>query len=87
MLIVMNSDATQLDISSVMARAESFGMTGHLVRGVERTAIAVTGEPKPVMRDHFIQMQGVNHVVPITKPYKLTRVNSIPMTRSSPSME
>lgn len=71
MLIVMNTDATQTEISTVIERAEALGLTTHLVRGVERTAIGVTGNLQPVMRDHFIQLAGVQDVMPISKPYKL----------------
>ena len=71
MLIVMNTDATQNEISAVIERAEAMGLTTHLVRGDERTAIGVTGNLQHVMRDHFIQLEGVQDVVPISKPYKL----------------
>ncbi len=71
MLIVMNSDATQTDISSVIERAEALGLTTHLVRGVERTAIGLTGNLQSVMRDQFVHLHGVMDVMPISKPYKL----------------
>ena len=71
MLIVMSADATQSQISAVVERAEALGLTAHLVRGVERTAIGITGDPRPVVRDQFLQVPGVQDVVPITKPYKL----------------
>ncbi|HUF37979.1 MAG TPA: 3-deoxy-7-phosphoheptulonate synthase [Anaerolineales bacterium] len=71
MLVVMNTDAAQKEISAVIERAESLGLTTHLVRGTDRTAIGLTGDLGPVMRDHFIQLSGVQDVVPISKPYKL----------------
>ena len=71
MLIVMNTDASQTEISAVIERADAMGLTTHIVRGEERTAIGLTGNLQPVMRDHFIQLQGVQDVVPISKPYKL----------------
>jgi 3-deoxy-7-phosphoheptulonate synthase len=67
----MNREATQKEIGAVLKRAEALGMTPHLVVGSERTAIGVTGDPRPVARDQFIQLPGVLDVVPITKPYKL----------------
>jgi len=67
----MHSDATQNEISAVVDRAEALGLQAHLVRGIERTAIGITGDPRPVHRDQFIQLPGVQDVVPITKPYKL----------------
>lgn len=71
MLIVMNLDASQTDISAVIERAEALGLTTHLVRGVERTAIGLTGDLQTITRDQFIQLQGVQDVMPISKPYKL----------------
>jgi 3-deoxy-7-phosphoheptulonate synthase len=67
----MKSDATQTDISKVIGRAESLDLDTHLVRGVERTAIGLTGNLQSVMRDQFIHLSGVQDVMPISKPYKL----------------
>jgi 3-deoxy-7-phosphoheptulonate synthase len=71
MFIVMQTDATQLEISNIVERAEMLGLKAHLVRGTERTAIGIMGDSRPIVRDQFIQMPGVLEVVPITKPYKL----------------
>ncbi len=71
MLIVMHSDATQKDISKVVDQAERLGLKAHLLHGVERKALAITGDPRPVVRDQFLHMPGVQSIVPITKPYKL----------------
>ena len=68
MLIVMNSDASQTEISKVIERAETFNLDTHLVRGVERTAIGLTGNLQSVTRDQFVHLTGVQDVVPISKP-------------------
>ena len=71
MLIIMQSNAHQKDISAIIERADSLGLTAHLSRGSERTVIGIIGETRPLPRDQFIRMEGVREVVPITKPYKL----------------
>lgn len=71
MLIVMNSQAAQTEISAIFEKAEAVGLTAHLVRGHERIAFAITGDVRPVSFEYFRHMAGVNEVVPISKPYKL----------------
>jgi 3-deoxy-7-phosphoheptulonate synthase len=72
MLIVMNTAATQTEISNIVERAEALGLQAHIVRGAERTAIGITGEPPRYNRDAFVTMPGVKEVVPISKPYKIS---------------
>lgn len=71
MLIVMNSQAAQTEISAIFEKAEAVGLTAHLVRGHERIAFAITGDVRPVSFEYFRHMSGVNEIVPISKPYKL----------------
>ena len=71
MLIIMQTNATQKDISAIIGCADSLGLTAHLSRGSERTVIGIIGETRPLPRDQFIRLEGVREVVPITKPYKL----------------
>lgn len=71
MLIIMNSNAKQSEISAVVDKAEHLGLSAHLSQGVERTVIGVIGDTRPVIQDQFHRMKGVSDVIPITKPYKL----------------
>ena len=71
MLIVMNSQAAQSEISAIFEKAEAVGLKAHLVRGQERIAFAITGDVRPVSFEYFRHMSGVNTIVPISKPYKL----------------
>jgi len=43
MMIVMRNDATEEQIQLAVARVETLGMHGHLVRGTERTVIGWLG--------------------------------------------
>jgi len=84
MLIVMNTNASQNEISSVVSRAEELGLQAHLSRGEERTVIGVVGDTRQVTRDHFRRLKGVADVVPITRPYKLASREFHPEDTSFP---
>lgn len=71
MMIIMRTDATQGDITTVVERVETNGFKAHLSRGTERTVIGVVGNSRPSNLDQFLHLSGVDRVVPITRPYKL----------------
>ncbi len=71
MMIVMRTDATQDQISSVVARVEQHGLAAHLSRGTERTVIGVVGDGRPIPQENFLTLPGVDHTVAISRPYKL----------------
>ena len=71
MLIVMKQTATDDDIAAVIQRVESVGARVHVSRGQELTLIGAIGDREHVARIEPDAMRGVDHVVPILKPYKL----------------
>jgi len=74
MMIIMRTDATPEQIAAVVKRVEMAGLRTHLSEGEERTvigAIGVIGTGEPVNREQFLYMQGVDRVMPISRPYKL----------------
>jgi 3-deoxy-7-phosphoheptulonate synthase len=71
MMIIMRSDATSEQVTSVVKKVESFGLQGHLSQGVERTVIGVVGDRRHVNEGQFLYLPGVDRVVPISRPYKL----------------
>jgi 3-deoxy-7-phosphoheptulonate synthase len=73
MLIVMRVAATDEEITDVIERVGSLGLTAHVSKGEERTVIGAVGEGTVAYQYHpmFIAMQGVDRVVPISRPYKL----------------
>jgi 3-deoxy-7-phosphoheptulonate synthase len=71
MMIIMRSDATPSQISAVVERVEENGLRAHLSQGEERTVIGAIGDGRPIIKDQFIQMAGVDRIVPISRPYKL----------------
>lgn len=72
MIIVMQKGATARQISSVTARVEQSGRQVHLSTGEERTIIGVVGDGRPLDRTQFELMDGVEKIVPILSPFKLS---------------
>src|SRR5512146_2756668 len=71
MMIIMRTDATPEQISTVVEHVETNGLRAHLSSGAERTIIGAIGESRLVNQDHFLHLPGVDRVVPISRPYKL----------------
>ncbi|HLM30474.1 MAG TPA: 3-deoxy-7-phosphoheptulonate synthase [Solirubrobacterales bacterium] len=70
-MIVMKEEATPDQIEAVIDRVESVGAKAHVSRGELVTVIGAIGD-----RDHVANLglegaEGVDHLVPILKPYKL----------------
>ena len=72
MIVVMKVDSRQKEIDDILKRLAERGLTGHLSKGVERTVIGVVGQTYPELRDMLELLPGVEDVIPITKPYKLS---------------
>jgi len=74
MIVVMSKDCGDKEAAEVIRRLEAAGVTAHLSRGVERTVIGVLGTSPALLelRDTLQLLPGVEQVVPITKPYKLS---------------
>lgn len=71
-IVVMSKDSGEKEIESVLERITEQGLSGYLSRGVERTVIGVVGQTFPQLRDMLEVMPGVEEVIPISKPYKLS---------------
>jgi 3-deoxy-7-phosphoheptulonate synthase len=72
MMIVMQPDATDEQVRSVVERVRSVGASPHVSAGEEVTVIGAIGDREHVMRLGLEGAPGVAQVVPILKPYKLS---------------
>jgi len=72
MLVVMKKEASEQQMAGVMQKLTQTGLTGHISQGVERTVIGVVGQTYPELRDTLELLPGVDEVIPISKPYKLS---------------
>jgi 3-deoxy-7-phosphoheptulonate synthase len=71
MMIVMQQDATEEQIQSVVAHIESVDARAQLIRGEELVVIGAIGDREHIQRLELEGAPGVDKLVPILKPYKL----------------
>jgi 3-deoxy-7-phosphoheptulonate synthase len=71
MMIVMKEEATEEQIQAVVERVESVGCSAHLSQGELLTVIGALGDRDKVAGLGLEGAPGVDHLVPILKPYKL----------------
>ncbi len=74
MMIVMKEGATEEQISAVVDRVESVGCSAHVSKGELLTVIGAIGDRDRVADLGLEGAPGVDHLVPILKPYKLASV-------------
>ena len=88
MLIVMKANASEEQVRSVCQKIESFGFRAHSIPGAQRTAIGITGNEGEIDTGTFDEMQGVQEVIRVSKPYKhavCRRISSKSSTVPPPS--
>jgi 3-deoxy-7-phosphoheptulonate synthase len=71
MMIVMKEGATDDQVRAVVDRVESVGCSAHISKGDVLTVIGAIGDRDRVAALGLEGTPGVDHLVPILKPYKL----------------
>jgi 3-deoxy-7-phosphoheptulonate synthase len=71
MMIVMKEGATEEQIDAVVKRVEAVGCSAHASKGELLTVIGAIGDRDTVQNLGLEGAPGVDHLVPILKPYKL----------------
>jgi 3-deoxy-7-phosphoheptulonate synthase len=71
MMIVMKEGATEEEIATVIEKVERVGCTAHVSKGELLTVIGAIGDRDKDQQLSLEGTPGVDHVVPIAKPYKL----------------
>jgi 3-deoxy-7-phosphoheptulonate synthase len=71
MMIVMKEGATPDQVDAVVTRVESVGAQAHVSQGELVTVIGAIGDREHVANLGLEGFPGVDHLVPILKPYKL----------------
>ena len=84
MIIIMRMESTKAEIETVIKRVESNGFIPHPIIGEQRSVIAVIGDNPIVKREMFLRLPGVDRVLPISRPYKITSREVIPDDTSFP---
>src|SRR3954462_6115851 len=70
-MIVMKEGASRQEVDAVITRVESVGARAHVSEGELVTVIGAIGDREHVANLQLDGFPGVDHVTPITKPYKL----------------
>ncbi len=71
MIVVMKTGATEAQVIGVQKQIRELGFKDHVIRGVERSVVAVLGQVYPELIDELSVVDGVDSVVRISKPFKL----------------
>ena len=71
MMIVMKEGATEAEVDAVVKRVESVGCSAHISTGELLTVIGAIGDRDKVTDLGLEGAPGVDHLVPILRPYKL----------------
>ncbi len=71
MIIVMESEATELQVQAVIGKLEENGLKVHLSTGDSRTIIGVIGDKRLIAEMPVEAMEGVEKTISVTESYKL----------------
>ncbi|MEZ6134488.1 MAG: 3-deoxy-7-phosphoheptulonate synthase [Pirellulaceae bacterium] len=71
MIVVMEKNATDEQISHMTDRVHELGLKAHVIRGTERTVIAAVGDERITKAESLESGPGVSEVLPILAPYKV----------------
>jgi 3-deoxy-7-phosphoheptulonate synthase len=71
MIVVMELDASGEQIDHAAERITALGLRAHVIRGTERTVIAVIGEERKITKETLEVIPGVSAVMPVLAPYKM----------------
>ncbi len=71
MIIVTTAHVSQDALDRIVEHVESAGMRAHVSRGEHRTVIGCIGEDAKLSELALTQLEGVERVIPVLKPYRL----------------
>lgn len=71
MLVVMEKNITEKKIQAVITAIEKRGYTARTIPVGDRVSIGILHNKNSIEAAHFLGLDGVKEVIPVTKPYKL----------------
>ena len=78
MIVVMKANASEDQINHVKELIREMGLTDHPIQGSELTVVAVIGDDRKKDSNVLENLPGVDRVVPILAPYKLSSSQTKP---------
>ncbi|HZT96735.1 MAG TPA: 3-deoxy-7-phosphoheptulonate synthase [Chloroflexota bacterium] len=79
MIIVMRRNATHQHVENVVGHVHELGYRAHVSAGEETVIIGVIGHSRPDQLESLADLPGVDHLMPVTKPYKLASRDFSPL--------
>jgi len=77
-IIILQPNVSDEQVSHVVERVESLGLRAHLSRGTHRTIIGVIGDEDRLRVEPLLAISGVQSVIPVLPPYKLASKEAHP---------
>ncbi|HRW34602.1 MAG TPA: 3-deoxy-7-phosphoheptulonate synthase [Thermotogota bacterium] len=71
MIVILKKNHSEGDLEHIIEITKELGFKSHISRGTEKTIIGVIGDDSYVSVDRFENLQYVDKVVKVLKPYKL----------------
>lgn len=71
MIIRLRQGAGSVEIDEVVRRIEQHGLKPDISQGVDRVVIGVIGDTRKLSEDLFLELESVDSVHRVTRPYKL----------------
>jgi len=68
----MHQGHTERELADILEQLAHMGFAGHVSQGVERTVVGVVGQTFPELKETLEMWPGVDEVVPISRPHKLS---------------
>lgn len=84
MMLIMKTDANQEQIDHVIRAVQAVGLQVHTSTGEERSVIGIVGDIRKIRQEQFLHMPGVERIVRISRPYKITSREFIPLNSVFP---
>jgi len=78
MVVVMKRDASEADVEAVAERVRAAGGEAFVSRGTVHTIIGLVGDSERFQAIPWKQLQGVDHVIQVGKPYKMVAADLHP---------
>lgn len=72
MIVVMRPKCAESEIEQVVNSIREAGLKEHISHGLEHTIVGIVGQTLPELRDRLELLAGVEEIIPVSKPYKLS---------------
>src|SRR4030042_5836465 len=72
MIVVMKPNCKESEVAEVVGKIRQAGLKEHISQGAEHTIVGIIGRTFPELHDSLEFLPGVEEVILVSKPYKLS---------------